>query len=84
MIDLPSGKTTYWFIGVFLLVIFMIAAFGVSLAVKNEVAFRDDCAIRALGSLITESDLPKDQKEIDRQTKKAYRYADAMMQAKFS
>lgn len=45
--------------------------------------FRDDCAIRALGSLITESDLPKDQKEIDRQTKKAYRYADAMMQAKF-
>ena len=46
--------------------------------------FRDDCAIRALGSLITESDLPKDQKEIDRQTKKAYRYADAMMQAKFS
>ena len=46
--------------------------------------FRDDCAIRALGSLITESDLPKDQKEIDRQTKKAYRYADAMMQAKFN
>lgn len=45
--------------------------------------FRDDCAIRALGNLITESDLPKDQKEIDRQTKKAYRYADAMMQAKF-
>lgn len=45
--------------------------------------FRDGCAIRALGSLITESDLPKDQKEIDRQTKKAYRYADAMMQAKF-
>lgn len=45
--------------------------------------FRDDCAIRALGSLITESDLPKDQQEIDRQAKKAYRYADAMMQAKF-
>ena len=45
--------------------------------------FRDDCAIRALGSLIKESDLPKDQQEIDRQTKKAYRYADAMMKAKF-
>lgn len=36
MIDLPSGKTTYWFIGVFLLVIFMIAAFGVALAVKMK------------------------------------------------
>ena len=46
--------------------------------------FRDDCAIRALGSLIIESDLPKDQKEIDRQTKKAYRYADAMLKAKFN
>ena len=46
--------------------------------------FRDDCAIRALGSLIKESDLPKDQQEIDRQTKKAYRYADAMLKAKFS
>ena len=46
--------------------------------------FRDDCAIRALGSLIKESDLPKDQQEIDRQTKKAYRYADAMLQAKFN
>jgi hypothetical protein len=43
MIDLPSGKTTYWFIGVFLLVIFMIATFGVALAVKNEVAFREKC-----------------------------------------
>ena len=46
--------------------------------------FRDDCAIRALGSLIKESDLPKDQQEIDRQTKKSYRYADAMLKAKFS
>lgn len=46
--------------------------------------FRDDCAIRALGSLIKESDLPKDQQEIDRQTKKAYRYADAMLKAKFN
>ena len=46
--------------------------------------FRDDCAIRALGSLIKESDLPKDQQEIDRQAKKAYRYADAMLKAKFS
>lgn len=45
--------------------------------------FRDDCAIRALESLIIESDLPKDQKEIDRQTKKAYRYADDMLKAKF-
>ena len=52
-------------------------------AIYDMHQFRDDCAIRALGSLITESDLPKDQKEIDRQTKKAYRYADAMMQAKF-
>ena len=46
--------------------------------------FRDDCAIRALGSLIKDSDLPKDQQEIDRQAKKAYRYADAMLQAKFN
>ena len=46
--------------------------------------FRDDCAIRALGSLIKESELPKDQQEIDRQTKKAYRYADAMLKAKFN
>lgn len=52
-------------------------------AIYDMHQFRDDCAIRALGSLIKESDLPKDQKEIDRQTKKAYRYADAMMQAKF-
>lgn len=52
-------------------------------AIYDMHQFRDDCAIRALGSLIKESDLPKDQKEIDRQTKKAYCYADAMMQAKF-
>ena len=46
MIDLPSGKGTYWFIGVFLIVIFMIAAFGVSLTVRNEVAFREKCEVK--------------------------------------
>ena len=53
-------------------------------AIYDMHQFRDDCAIRALGSLIKESDLPKDQQEIDRQTKKAYRYADAMLKAKFN
>jgi hypothetical protein len=40
-------------------------------AIEQLQQFRDDCAIRALGSLIKESDLPKDQHEIDRQAKKA-------------
>lgn len=53
-------------------------------AIEQLHQFRDDCAIRALGSLIKESDLPKDQQEIDRQAKKAYRYADAMLKAKFN
>jgi hypothetical protein len=53
-------------------------------AIEQLQQFRDDCAIRALGSLIKESDLPKDQQEIDRQAKKAYRYADAMLKAKFN
>lgn len=57
---------------------------GIICAIEQIHQFRDDCAIRALGSLIKESDLPKDQKEIDRQTKKAYRYADAMLKAKFN
>ena len=57
---------------------------GIIYAIEQIHEFRDDCAIRALGSLIIESDLPKDQKEIDRQTKKAYRYADAMLKAKFN
>lgn len=57
---------------------------GVIYAIEQLHQFRDDCAIRALGSLIKESDLPKDQQEIDRQTKKAYRYADAMLKAKFN
>ena len=45
--------------------------------------FRDDCAIRALGSLIAQVDLIADKLVVDQQTKQAYRYADAMMQAKF-
>lgn len=53
-------------------------------AIEQLHQFRDDCAIRALGSLIKESDLPKDQQEIDRHAKKAYRYADAMLKAKFN
>jgi len=53
-------------------------------AIEQLHQFRDDCAIRALGSLIKESDLPKDQQEIDRQAKQAYRYADAMLKAKFN
>lgn len=55
MIDLPSGKTTYWFIGVFLLVIFMIAAFGVSLAVKNEGVFREKCKAKGGDTIHTKS-----------------------------
>ena len=55
MIDLPSGKTTYWFIGVFLLVTFMIAAFGVALAVKNEVAFRGKCEAKGGEAIYTKS-----------------------------
>ena len=51
MIDLPSGKTTYWFIGV----IFMIAAFGVALAVKNEVAFREKCKAKGGDTIHTKS-----------------------------
>ena len=57
---------------------------GIIYAIEQIHQFRDDCAIRALGSLIKESDLPKDQQEIDRQAKKAYRYADAMLKAKFN
>lgn len=45
--------------------------------------FRDDCAIRALGSLIAQVDLIADKLVVDQQTKQAYLYADAMMQAKF-
>lgn len=55
MIDLPSGKGTYWFIGVFLIVIFMIAAFGVSLTVKNEVAFREKCEVKGGDTVHTRS-----------------------------
>ena len=55
MIDLPSGKGTYWFIGVFLLVIFAIAVFGVSLAVKNEVAFRGKCEAKGGEVVYTKS-----------------------------
>ena len=57
---------------------------GIIYAIEQLHQLRDDCAIRALGSLIKESDLPKDQQEIDRQAKKAYRYADAMLKAKFN
>ena len=57
---------------------------GIICAIEQLHQLRDDCAIRALGSLIKESDLPKDQQEIDRQAKKAYRYADAMIKAKFN
>lgn len=55
MIDLPSGKGTYWFIGVFLIVIFMIAAFGVALTVKNEVAFRGKCEVKGGDTVHTRS-----------------------------
>jgi len=55
MIDLPSGKGTYWFIGVFLLVIFAIAAFGVALAVKTEVAFREKCKAKGGATVHTKS-----------------------------
>ena len=55
MIDLPSGKGTYWFVGVFLLVIFMIVAFGVVLAVKNEVAFRERCEAKGGEAFRTKS-----------------------------
>ena len=55
MIDLPSGKGTYWFIGVFLLVIFAIAAFGVAIAVKNEAAFLEKCEAKGGEALYTKS-----------------------------
>ena len=46
--------------------------------------FRDDCAIRALGSMIDGTDMCADKHVVNQQTKKAYQYADAMMQAKFN
>lgn len=52
-------------------------------AIYDMHQFRDDCAIRALGSLIAQVDLIADKLVVDQQTKQAYRYADAMMQAKF-
>jgi hypothetical protein len=64
MIDLPPGKTTYWFIGVFLLVIFAIAAFGVSLAVKNEVAFRGKCEAKGGEVIYTKSGMTCFNKEV--------------------
>jgi len=46
--------------------------------------FRDDCAIRALGSLIEPSDFFNFSGESDlNQANRAYQFADAMMQAKF-
>jgi len=45
--------------------------------------FRDDCAIRALGGMINGTDMCADKHVVNQQTKKAYQYADAMMQAKF-
>lgn len=55
MIDIPSGKGTYWFIGGLLLVIFAIASFGVALAVKNEVAFREKCETKGGDTIYTKS-----------------------------
>ena len=46
--------------------------------------FRDDCAIRALGSLIDITDMCADEHLIKQQTFKAYQYADAMLKAKFN
>ena len=46
--------------------------------------FRDDCAIRALGSLIEPSDYTSTDLTIDKQAKQSYQYADAMMKAKFN
>ena len=46
--------------------------------------FRDDCAIRALGSLIEPADFYNFSGESDlNQANRAYQFADAMMQAKF-
>lgn len=46
--------------------------------------FRDDCAIRALGSLIEPDDFYNFSGESDlNQANRAYQFADAMMQAKF-
>lgn len=57
MIDLPSGKGTCWFVGILLLVIFMIAAFGAVLAVKNEVAFRENCEAKGGEAITIKSDM---------------------------
>lgn len=46
--------------------------------------FRDDCAIRALGSLIDVTDMWADKHVVNQQAKKAYQYADTMLQAKFN
>ena len=57
---------------------------GIIYAIEQINQFRDDCAIRALGSLIDVNDMCADKHVIKQQTFKAYRYADAMLKAKFS
>lgn len=59
-------------------------ASGIIYAIEQIHQFRDDCAIRALGSLIEPSDYTSTDLTIDKQAKQAYQYADAMLKAKFN
>lgn len=57
---------------------------GIIYAIEQLHQFRDDCAIRALGSLIEPSDYHSTNGTVEQHTKKAYEYADSMLKAKFN
>lgn len=59
-------------------------ASGIIYAIEQLHQFRDDCAIRALGSLIEPSDYHSTNGTVEQHTKKAYEYADSMLKAKFN
>jgi len=43
MIDLSSGKGTYWFLGGMFLLFFTMFSFGLYLAIKQEMHFKEQC-----------------------------------------